>query len=106
MKAFEYISASHGFQESLSIQPNREALWAKAFGVDSLDGMFDMTPVEKAIPLFDAAIRKFNSDPEELRPFLAADDPIGLRGNRGALVKLRKHMDLLGGTISGAVDEA
>jgi hypothetical protein len=106
MKAFEYISASHGFQESIAIQPNREALWAAVFGVATLDGLFDMTPVEEAIPRFDEAIREFNSRPEELRPLLAADDPVGLRGNRGVLLRLRQRMAQLGGTISGAVDES
>ncbi|WP_228535962.1 hypothetical protein, partial [Nocardia sp. BSTN01] len=79
--------------------------WAAAFGVATLDGLFDMTPVEDALPLFDAAIRRFNEDPEALRPLLAADDPVGLRGNRGALIKIYQHMAQLGGTISGAVDE-
>ncbi|MCC3311543.1 hypothetical protein [Nocardia africana] len=91
---------------SLTIQPNREALWAKAFGVESLDGLFDMTPVEEAIPRFDAAIRRFNAESEELRPLLAADDPVGLRGNRGILIRLRKQMAQQGGTISGAADES
>lgn len=100
MKAFEYISDSHVFQGQLVIQPNRERLWAAAFGVDSLDGLFDMTRTEEAIPLFDAAIRKFNADPESLRPLLAADDPLGLRGNRGALLKFRGHMAQLAGTVS------
>ena len=105
MKAFEYISAGHTFQESVLVQPNREALWAAAFGVASLDGLFDIVKVEDAIPLFDAAIRKFNSDPEELRALLALDDPLGLRGNRGVLVRFRQRMAQLGGTITGAIDE-
>lgn len=106
MKSFEYISASHLLQESVTIQPNREALWAAAFGVSTIDGMFDMTAVEDAIPLFDAAIRKFNSDPEELRALVAADDILGLRGNRGALLRIRQRMAKFGGTISGAIDES
>ncbi|MFE7798993.1 hypothetical protein [Nocardia sp. NPDC057440] len=91
---------------SIAIQPNREALWAAAFGVESLEGLFDMTPVAVALPLIDAAIAKFNDDPESLRPLLAADDPVGLRGNRGILRNLRAKMVNLGGTISGAVDES
>ena len=105
MKAFEYISAKNNLHGSLVVAPNRERLWAAAFGVDSLDMLFDMTPVEEAMPLFAAAIRKFNEDPESLRPLLAADDPVGLRGNRGALIKIWQRMAQLGGTISGAIDE-
>lgn len=106
MKTFEFVSDGHSFQESVAVQPNREALWCAAFGVESLDGLFDVVRVEEAIPLFDAAIRRFNEDPESLRPLLAADDPVGLRGNRGALLKIRRRMAQLGGTITGAIDES
>ncbi|AHH22116.1 hypothetical protein NONO_c73600 [Nocardia nova SH22a] len=106
MKTFEFISAKNGFHESVAIQPNREALWSAAFGVDSLDGLFDMTPAKEALPRIDAAIRKFNEDPEMLRELLAPDDLVGLRGSRGALVRIRNRMAKLDGTISGAVDES
>lgn len=105
MKSFECIAAIDTYASTTLILPNREALWAKAFGVDTLDGLFDMTPAEQAIPIIDAAIARFNSDPESLRPLLSPDDPVGLRGNRGALLALRKHLHTHGGTISGAVDE-
>ena len=105
MKQFEFTTASGSYALSVAIQPNREALWCAAFEVDSLDGLFDMTPVEQAKPVLDAAIARFNESPDELRPFLAADDPIGLRGNRGILRDLRKKMVTLGGTLSGAVEE-
>jgi hypothetical protein len=106
MKTFEFISDGHNFQESVAVQPNREALWCAAFGVASLDGLFDVVRVEDALPMFDRAIQRFNEDPESLRPLVAADDPVGLRGNRGVLLKLRKRMAQLGGTITGAIDES
>lgn len=106
MKSFEFTAAGGSYALTVSIQPNREALWCAAFGVESLEGLFDMTPVDQAKPVLDAAIARFNDDPESLRPLLAADDPMGLRGNRGILRDLRKKMVNLGGTISGAVDES
>lgn len=106
MKSFEHLAHGEGYAQSIFIQPNREALWAKAFGVESLDDLFDMTPVEQALPLFDAAISAFNDDPDRLRPLLAADDLMGLRGNRGLLIKVRMKLDKFGGTISGALDES
>ncbi|MEU1526343.1 hypothetical protein ABZ413_29520 [Nocardia rhamnosiphila] len=106
MKSFEYLDASQSYAMSVAIQPHREALWAAAFGVETLDGLFDMTPADQAIPVIAAAIAKFNDDPESLRPLLSPGDYIGLRGNRGILVDLRKKMLRMGGTISGAVDES
>lgn len=106
MKSFEFTAAGGSYAMSIAIQPNREALWCAAFDVDSLEGLFDMTPVDQAKPVLDAAIAKFNDDPESLRPLLAVDDPVGLRGNRGILRSLRAKMVNLGGTISGAVDES
>lgn len=105
MKSFEYLSDSQTYAMTVAIQPHREALWCAAFGVDTLDGLFDMTPADQAVPVIAAAIARFNADPEDLRPLLSADDFIGLRGNRGILVNLRKKMLRMGGTISGAVDE-
>ena len=104
MKTFEFVSENHSFQESVAVHPAREALWCAAFGVETLDGLFDVVRVEEAIPRFDAAIRKFNEDPESLRPLMAVDDPVGMRGNRGILLKIRKRMAQLGGTVTGAID--
>ncbi|MGY2019412.1 hypothetical protein [Nocardia gipuzkoensis] len=106
MKVFECIGETHNLMHDFVIQPNRAALWAAAFGVDSLDDMFDMTPAAEAIPIVDAAIRRFNEDPNSLRPLVAADDPVGLRGNRAVLIELRKFLFENGGTVSGAVEQA
>lgn len=106
MKSFEHIAEGERIASTLFIQPNRESLWCGAFQVPVLDGLFDMTPAEDALPVLDAAITRFNAAPEELRPLLAADDPIGLRGNRGLLVEVRNRLHRHGGTISGAVDES
>lgn len=107
MKSFEVLADGETYAATVFIQPNREALWAAAFGVAQLDGLFDMTPAEQAIPVIDAAISRFNTDPDALRPLVAADDPVGLRGNRDVLLrKLRDRLANYGGTISGAVDES
>ncbi|MGW4119899.1 hypothetical protein [Nocardia sp. NPDC004711] len=106
MKSFEVLADGETYAATVFIQPNREALWAAAFGVTQLDGLFDMTPAEQAIPVVDAAISRFNNDPDALRPLVAADDPVGLRGNRAVLLQLRARLAKSGGTISGAVDES
>lgn len=105
-RVFECISSSGTAMRDYVIQPYREALWAAAFEVDTLDGLFDMTPAEAAIPVIDAAVARFNTAPEELRAHWLSEDLMGLRGNRGALLSMRTHLATLGGTISGAVDSA
>jgi hypothetical protein len=106
VKSFEHLADGESYAVSVFIQPNREALWCAAFAVDTLDGLFDMTPAEQAIPIFDAAVSRFNANPDELRQLVAVDDPIGLRGNRGLLLNVRNKLHKFGGTISGAVDES
>ena len=106
MKSFEVLADGETYASTVFIQPNREALWAAAFGVAQLDGLFDMTPAEQALPVVDAAISMFNTDPDALRPLVANDDPVGLRGNRAVLLQLRGRLARFGGTISGAVDES
>lgn len=106
MQVFECIAASNSYTSDFAVQPNREVLWSAAFGVESLEGLFDMTPAEEAIPVVDAAVRRFNDDPNSLRPLVARDDRMGLRGNRGLLLQLRAFLAEHGGTISGAVEKA
>ncbi|WP_282775860.1 hypothetical protein [Nocardia sp. CC201C] len=106
MKSFEHIADGETSAASVFIQPYRERLWAAAFSVDTLEGLFDMTPADSALAILDAAIGRFNAMPDELRAYLAAEDTLGLRGNRGLLLSLRNRLAKLGGTISGAVDES
>ncbi|MFC4373387.1 hypothetical protein ACFO5K_04685 [Nocardia halotolerans] len=105
MLIFHCIGATGTIESAPRIQPYREALWARAFGVDSMVGLFDMTPAARAIVVFDAAIARFNTAPDELREFLAADDRLGLRGNRLALAGIRAFLADHGGTISGAFED-
>ncbi|MCU1640926.1 MAG: hypothetical protein JWN03_1201 [Nocardia sp.] len=105
MDAFECIAEGGTYHSTFAVQPNRIALWSAAFGLDSLAGLFDMTPAEIAIPKIDAAVGRFETDPETLRPLVASDDPIGLFGNRKVLLKLRGFLATNGGTISGIVDQ-
>lgn len=105
MKIFHCIGAIGTIESAPRLQPNREALWAAAFNVDSVDGLFDMTPAGRAIEILDAAIARFNSVPDDLRTHLAADDRLGLRGNRLALAGIRAFLADHGGTISGAYSE-
>ena len=105
MRMFECIADGGTYVSTPVIQPNREALWAAAFGRDSLDNLFDVTPAAEAIAVLDEAIARFNADPESLRPLVAADDPLGLRGNRQALAGIRRFLAQNGGTISGPVED-
>lgn len=105
MKSFEFEAPGGTYAMSVMIQPNREALWCAAFEVETLDGLFDMTPADQAEPVLAAAIARFKDAPNSLRPLLAPDDPVGLHGNRGILRNLRKKMiELGGGVLSGAVE--
>ncbi|WP_157778025.1 hypothetical protein [Nocardia terpenica] len=104
-RQFHCIADATNYHSSHVIPEHRYTLWCKAFDVESLDALFDMTPAEKAVPLFDAAITRFNSHPEDLRPLLDASDPGGLRGNRNALVGIRTFLADHGGTISGTFTE-
>ena len=106
MRKFECIAEGGTYVSTPVIQPHRETLWSAAFGRDSLDGLFDVTPAADAITVLDEAIARFNADPESLRPLVAADDPIGLRGNRQALAGIRRFLAQNGGTISGPIDDA
>lgn len=106
MKCFETRWGNGVGLEVVLVQPYREKLWAAAFGVDSLDELFDLTPAKDAIPLIDAAILKFNHDPESLRPHLSPDDPFNLRRNRMALEQMRATLaDFADSTISGVFDQ-
>lgn len=103
MKAFEIFAGGDAFHMTVDVPPEREPLWAAAFGVDRLDGLFDMTPVDRARPVLDAAIRRFGEDPDALRPLLASGAPGGLFLERSALVRMRDRLIAVQGTISGAV---
>ncbi|WP_043654314.1 hypothetical protein [Nocardia thailandica] len=104
MLSFHCIGATGTIESAPQIQPYREALWAAAFDVDSLEGLFDMTPAARAIEILDAAIARFNAIPDELRVHLDPADRLGLRGNRLALAGIRAFLADYGGTISGAFE--
>lgn len=105
MLIFHCIGATGTIESAPRVQPNREALWAAAFERETLDGLFDMTPADRAIGILDAAIARFNTDPDELREHLDPTDRLGLRGNRMALAGIRAFLADHGGTISGAFEE-
>ncbi len=89
---------------TINIPGFRERLWCAAFGVETLTGLFDMTPIDQAKPVIDSAISAFTRDPDSLRPLLSPDDHLGLRGNYLAIMDIRDRMVRMGGTISGAVE--
>lgn len=103
--AFECIDSGGTYHSAVAVLPYRVALWSAAFGVESLAGLFDMTSAEVAIPVIDAAIDRFNTVPDELRKLVDPVDPVGLFGNRKALLKLRTWLAQNGGTITGAIDD-
>lgn len=93
-------------QEHIYIRPSQEPLWAKAFGVEKLDGLFDLETRDRAIPILDAAINRFNHDPESLRPLLDPNDVLDLRGNRMVFQQIRATLaDFPDSTISGVIEE-
>ncbi|NEW40768.1 hypothetical protein GV794_01850 [Nocardia cyriacigeorgica] len=106
-KVFECISDSGTMVRDFLILPNREELWAALFDVSSWDEaamLFDLTPAQAAVPVIDAAIARLRTSPDDFRALVAADDPVGLRGNLGVLLSLRKHLIVSGGTISGPME--
>ncbi len=105
MLIFHCIGATGTIESAPRIQPYRETLWAAAFEVDTVEGLFDMTPAQRAIQTLDTAIARFNSDPDELRAHLSPEDRLGLRGNRMALAGIRAFLADHGGTISGAFED-
>lgn len=93
--------------EVFQVQPYREALWSAAFGVDKLDDLFDLATAAQAVPRLDAAILKFNHDPESLRVLHSPEDPLSLRHNRMCLEQMRATLvDYEAATISGVIDDS
>lgn len=101
-RIFHCIADATNYHSKPIIPDNRYALWCKAFDVESLDDLFDMTPAATAIPVLDTALDRFNSHSEDLRPLLDPSDLGGLRGNRNMLLGIRTFLAANGGTISGA----
>lgn len=107
MKVFETRYGAGAGQEQIVMNPHQEALWTKAFGVDSITGLFDLATAAQAIPVIDQAILRFNHDPEALRPSLDASDTLGLRGNRMLFEQMRRTLaDHDDATISGVIEDS
>jgi hypothetical protein len=104
VKVFHAVAAYTNYESSWSIQPYREALWCAALQVGSLDGYFDMVPAASAIKVLTDAIDRFDTQTEELRPLVASEDFVGLRGNKRIFQGIRKFLIANGGHISGALD--
>ncbi|WP_280389326.1 hypothetical protein [Nocardia wallacei] len=106
MKYFETRYGAGTGQERLPIRPEKEALWAAAFGVDNLAYIFDLDTPATAIPKIDAAIARFNHAPESLRPLLPPGEPGGLVRSRRVLEQLRATLaDHEDASISGAMED-
>lgn len=107
MKVFETIYAGNIGHEITAIHEHQWMLWCAAFGIQSLDGMFDITPAAQAIPVLDAAIGRFNTEADRLREALHPDDWLKLRGNRRLLEKMRATLaDHPDATISGVHEDS
>jgi hypothetical protein len=105
MKIFEIIASESNLVSHPAVQPYRWDLWCAAFQVETLDDLFDVTPAAQAIPVIDAAIERFNTHSEELRPLVSAEDPFNLRTNRKTIEGIRNFLAAHGGTISGVFDD-
>ncbi|MEU9515934.1 hypothetical protein [Micromonospora sp. NPDC048169] len=106
MKVFHAVAEATNYESSWSIQPYREALWRAALQVESLDGYFDMAPAASAAGILTAAIDRFDTHTEELRPLVAAEDFAGLYGNKRIFQGMRKFLNANGGHITGAIDQS
>lgn len=99
------LAGTGTYTQITAVHPRQEAVWAAAFERDTLDGLFDMLAAPEAIKVLDAAIQRFNTHSEELRPLLDPKDRLGLRGNRGVLESMRRWMADNGGSITGAYED-
>ncbi|MCM6778018.1 hypothetical protein NDR87_31015 [Nocardia sp. CDC159] len=105
-KVFETIYADGIGREITEIRDHQWHLWCAAFTVQSLEGMFDLTPATRAIPILDAAIARFNAAPDDLRTALHPEDWLMLRGNRRLMEKMRATLaDHPDATISGVHED-
>lgn len=105
MKIFEIIASDSNLVSNPAVLDIRWDLWCAAFQVESLNDLFDVTPAAQAIPLFDAAIERFNTHADELRALLHPGDSFNLRTNRKILEGVRRFLAEHGGTISGAIED-
>lgn len=107
MAHFETIYGAGTCYENVVVHPHQVALWCHAFGVPTLDGLFDIMPAVDAIARIDEAIARINVGNPELRAALDDLDSLGLRGNRKLFEQMRttlaNHSDA---TISGVVEDA
>ncbi|MGY1946555.1 hypothetical protein [Nocardia asiatica] len=107
MKYFETRYGSGAGQEVVKVRPEKEDLYKAAFGVDDIEYIFDLDTPETAIPKLDAAIGRFNHEPEALRPFLPPNERGGLVRTRQVLEQMRATLaDFPDSSISGAMEEA
>ncbi|WP_157978681.1 hypothetical protein [Nocardia aurea] len=105
MRYFETRYGAGVGMEEVRLADYQEPLWAAAFGVESLDLLFDQEIPARAIPIFDAAIDRFNHDPESLRHLLDPADRRGLSGNRRVFEQMRATLaDHADASISGLID--
>ncbi|WP_156162007.1 hypothetical protein [Nocardia vulneris] len=105
MRVFETRYGAGAGAEEVRVEPNQERLWAAAFGVETLDLLFDLEIPERALPRFDEAIARFNHEPESLRHLLDDSDSRGLIGNRRVLEQMRATLaDHADASISGIME--
>lgn len=86
----------------LVVHDNQVELWTAAFNGQALTTLFDTTTADAAIPVLDAATARFLDAPDDLRPYLAADDWCrAFRGNRRLIQGMRDWLATYdGATIS------
>jgi hypothetical protein len=105
---FEQVSGTGTYVQVVAIQePHHGNLYRAAFGVSTLDGMFDMTPAADALPILDAAVAVMDAnkptwkytytDPADLTP-------VGVKYNRmrNVIAGMRNFCATQGGTVHGA----
>ena len=101
---FEMVSDGGANVSVMEVSPVQVPVWEEAFQIELAD-LFDMDTAETALPVLDAAVRRFYDAPDALRPLLHPADWRGLKGNRQLIQRMRDWMATYpGATISGADD--
>ncbi|WP_306365294.1 hypothetical protein [Nocardia sp. CC227C] len=105
MRYFETRYGAGVGMEEVRIEPHYEALWAAAFDVDDIGLIFDLDTPARAIPKLDAAIARFNHDPDALRPLLPEGDRRGLVAHRRVIEQMRSTLaDHADASLSGVLE--
>ncbi|MFE7745364.1 hypothetical protein [Nocardia sp. NPDC057455] len=105
---FEQVSSTGTYVQIVAVrEPYNGNLYRAAFGVTTLDGMFDMAAAEDALPILDAAIAVMDANKATWKYTYtdpADPSPVGVKYNRmrNVIAGMRNFCATQGGTVNGA----